>query len=174
MAMYWYSGSWQLTDSLYAYSGSAWHEAQKAYIRSGSVWLLAYNSSSVYVKVSDVSDYDTNVVCLSTTYTNGLKYRLLTAELVDDLQNPVSNDFGSPIDVVVQFDTYYNNGCGSPGTTTLTVTIATGSTSNSSSYTAENVTECGSGCGTEGINNPCVNSVDFAIPVHPSSSVGAC
>lgn len=174
MAMYWYSGSWQLTDSLYAYSGSGWHEAQKAYIRSGSVWLLAYNSSSAYIKLSDNADSSVNIDCDGNPYANGLVYRKLTAELVDIDQNLISNDFGSSIVVDVQFATYYNNGCGSPGTTSFQVTIPQQSSSADTVYVAETVTECGFGCNTEGVNNPCIDSISFAVPVHPSSSVGQC
>lgn len=173
--MYWNSGSaWHIPQLLYAYSGSGWQEAKQAYFRSGSAWYLVYNSGSYYVKVSDNADSTVSIDCLGTPYASGLVYRKLIAELVDIDQNLVSNTFGSNITVDVQFDTYYNNNCGSPGTTSFQVVIPPQSSSGETVYVSEQVAECGFGCNTEGVNNPCIISASFSIEIHPSSSLGSC
>lgn len=173
--MYWNSGSaWHIPQLLYAYSGSAWQEAKQAYFRSGSVWYLVYNSGSIYVKVSDNSYSTNDIDCLGNPYQAGLVTRELVGELVDLDENLITNTFGTTITIDVQLQTFYNNGCGSPGTTSVGIGIPTGSATGSSLYTAEQVAECGYGCNTEGANNPCVLSVTNNFEIHPSSSVGSC
>lgn len=103
----------------------------------------------------------------------------LQATLVNSVGTPVTNTSGSPIGVTILYSTYYNNGCGSPGTTTYTRTIVNGTSSDSEVVTIEVVAECGSGCNTEGINNPCIQSITSGSGTGPyniyaGSSITAC
>lgn len=173
--MYWYSGSaWHETTNLYVYSGSAWQEVNTAYIRSGSTWEICFLSTQLYVLVSDQTYSTSNITCDGDVYTGGFVENILTAQLVDINQNPVTNTLSSNINVTIQFDTFYNNGCGIAGTTTYSVTIPTGSISGSTTYVLEQVAECGFGCATEGVSNPCVLSINNSILLHPSSSIIQC
>jgi len=175
MPAYWYSGSqWNAAVSMSAYSGSQWNNVERMYIYSGSDWRLFFGATQYYLLVADNAYSTNNIDCLGTPYAGGLVTREIKAELVDINQSSLTNDTGQVLSSTIEFTTFYNNGCGSPGTITLNVDIPTGSATGSSLYTAEQVAECGFGCGTEGQNNPCIDVLPSGILLHPSSSLEMC
>ena len=132
----------------------------------------------LFLNVEEITG-TTDTVCDSTTYTNGYTSGSVLVTLVNSVGTPVNNP-GSTITVNVEFDTFYNNGCGTPGTNTEQATILNGTTQDTSGiYTVSNYVECGSGCNTEGQTSPCISLItsgsgDGPYNIYVSSPIVLC
>lgn len=130
----------------------------------------------------DVSQGITNYAdayCLTNTYTNGFESASINATTVNSVGTPVTNTSGATINVTVRYDTYYNNGCSSPSTTTYLLGITNGNSTDDDLVILQNYAECGYGCDTEGVTNPCIQSITSGsgtgpFEIYAGSSITAC